>query len=163
MEWITPLELQRTPKSTLFQSWRWLVFWGVAPCNLIDHPDDGGSKHLWNVSQFLPDYRRNIPEDSHLIFVPVRTWNLTLQSRSHTEIGSPSEANIWVGRFLQLQLLLGTRAFSFPAAQQFYYLRCRCFHMIDVCEGVISVSLEQLWVWQGDYVETWWEKCGVAK
>jgi hypothetical protein len=45
------------------------VFWDVAPCSLVETgrhfscPDDGGSKYLWNIGQFLPDY---IPEDSHL-------------------------------------------------------------------------------------------------
>jgi hypothetical protein len=34
------------------------VFWIVAPCSLVgDHrPDDGGSKHLWNVGKLLSDY-----------------------------------------------------------------------------------------------------------
>jgi hypothetical protein len=33
------------------------VFWDFAPCSLLcSHPDDGGRKRLWNVSQFLPDY-----------------------------------------------------------------------------------------------------------
>jgi hypothetical protein len=31
-------------------------------------PDDGGSKHLWNVGQFLPDYTAQHPR---------RYWNLT--------------------------------------------------------------------------------------
>jgi hypothetical protein len=45
-----------------------------------DRPDDGGIKHLWNVAQFLPDTRRNIPEDSH--FHARRHENL----KSHIEI-----------------------------------------------------------------------------
>jgi hypothetical protein len=45
------------------------VFWVVASCSLVEfkgsccllhqgdnRPDDGGSKHLWNVGKFLPDY-----------------------------------------------------------------------------------------------------------
>jgi hypothetical protein len=47
-----------------------IVFWDVAPCSLVDidwrfrgvyclhhryRPGDGGSKHLWNVGQFLRD------------------------------------------------------------------------------------------------------------
>jgi hypothetical protein len=41
------------------------VFWVVAPCSLVeiyhsfrgdDRLDDGGSKDLWNVGKFLPDY-----------------------------------------------------------------------------------------------------------
>jgi hypothetical protein len=43
------------------------VLWDVAPCSLVDinrrftwaqamsHPDDGGSKNLWNVLQYLSD------------------------------------------------------------------------------------------------------------
>jgi hypothetical protein len=34
------------------------VLWYVAPCNL---EDDGGSKHLWNVGQFLRDYTAQHP------------------------------------------------------------------------------------------------------
>jgi hypothetical protein len=46
--------------------WRWLtVFCDVAPCSLVEiyrrfrghDPDDGGSKHLWNVDKLIPDYR----------------------------------------------------------------------------------------------------------
>jgi hypothetical protein len=25
--------------------------------DMVNHPDDGGSKYLWNVSQYLPDYK----------------------------------------------------------------------------------------------------------
>jgi hypothetical protein len=45
------------------------VFWDVAPCSLVEvywcfrgaccldcSPDNGGSKHLWNVGKLLPDY-----------------------------------------------------------------------------------------------------------
>jgi hypothetical protein len=34
-----------------------LVFWDVAPCSHVevDRPDDGGSKHLWNVDQLQRD------------------------------------------------------------------------------------------------------------
>jgi hypothetical protein len=32
------------------------VFWVVAPCSLVDRPDDGGSNHLGNVGKLLPDY-----------------------------------------------------------------------------------------------------------
>jgi hypothetical protein len=38
------------------------VFWDVAPCSLVGHPDDGGIKHLWNVGQFLPDYMVQHPQ-----------------------------------------------------------------------------------------------------
>jgi hypothetical protein len=34
-----------------------IVFWDVALYNLVEtDPDDGGSKHLWNINQFLLDY-----------------------------------------------------------------------------------------------------------
>jgi hypothetical protein len=60
------------------------VFWVVAPCSLVEvhqcfrgpcclhhqgdthHPDDGGSKHLWNIGKLLPGTRSYNPEDSHL-------------------------------------------------------------------------------------------------
>jgi hypothetical protein len=33
------------------------VFWDVAPYSLVDDShDDGGSKYIWNVGQFLQDY-----------------------------------------------------------------------------------------------------------
>jgi hypothetical protein len=41
------------------------IFWNVAPCSLVEidrrfryayFRDDRGSKHIWNVDQFLPDY-----------------------------------------------------------------------------------------------------------
>jgi hypothetical protein len=49
------------------------VFWDVAPCSLVDidrrfrdyFPDDGGSKHIWNVVSIYQSTWRNIPEDSH--------------------------------------------------------------------------------------------------
>jgi hypothetical protein len=50
-------------------SMKMTVFWDVAPCSLADadrcfkgdyclqhRPDEGGSKRLRNVGQFLPDY-----------------------------------------------------------------------------------------------------------
>jgi hypothetical protein len=46
------------------------VFWVVAACSLVevyrhfggrDRPDDGGSKHLWNVDKLLPDYTLQQP------------------------------------------------------------------------------------------------------
>jgi hypothetical protein len=42
------------------------VFWDVVPCSLVRRPDDGGSKYLWKVGQFVRGYTANIPEDSHL-------------------------------------------------------------------------------------------------
>jgi hypothetical protein len=48
------------------------VFWVVAPCSLVDTdrlfrgaychcPDDGGSKFLWDVGQYLPEYTAQQP------------------------------------------------------------------------------------------------------
>jgi hypothetical protein len=37
-------------------STKMIIFWDVVPCSLTHRPDDGGSKHLWNVGKFLPDY-----------------------------------------------------------------------------------------------------------
>jgi hypothetical protein len=40
------------------------VFWDVAPCSLVDidlHIDAGGSKLLWNVRQYLPNYAAQHP------------------------------------------------------------------------------------------------------
>jgi hypothetical protein len=47
-------------------SMKMAVFWVAVLCTLVevyrsvrgacDCPDDGGSKHLWNVSKLLPDY-----------------------------------------------------------------------------------------------------------
>jgi hypothetical protein len=57
-------------------------FWNTAACSLVeadnvsavhtasiimDRPDDGGSKYLWNVDQLLRDYRQQYPtEDCHI-------------------------------------------------------------------------------------------------
>jgi hypothetical protein len=51
------------------------VFWVAAPCSLVEvyaasiirassthHPDDGGSKDLWNVGKLLPDYTELQPK-----------------------------------------------------------------------------------------------------
>jgi hypothetical protein len=51
------------------------VFWDVVPCGMVEHdwhfrgayclhhlPDEGGSKHLWNVGQYLPDYMAQHPK-----------------------------------------------------------------------------------------------------
>jgi hypothetical protein len=64
------------------------VFWVVAPCSLVDvywhfkgvcclhqqglhHPDDGGSKNLWNVGNLLPDYTAQQPkrQSLHICYV----------------------------------------------------------------------------------------------
>jgi hypothetical protein len=35
-------------------------WWWLSP-GMFLHPQDGGSKHLWNVGQFLPDYTAQHP------------------------------------------------------------------------------------------------------
>jgi hypothetical protein len=56
------------------------VFWVVAPCSLVevyrrftgasDRPDDGGSKHLWNVDKLLPDYTTQQPRTQSSSYSP---------------------------------------------------------------------------------------------
>jgi hypothetical protein len=45
----------------------------VPTASIIFAVYDGDSKHLWNVGKLLPDYTRNVPEDSNL-YAAVRTW-----------------------------------------------------------------------------------------
>jgi hypothetical protein len=61
------------------------VLWDVALCNLVDmdgdHPDDGDSKHLWNTSQYLPDYTVQHPRrqpSSHLKSIQIKLSDMTL-------------------------------------------------------------------------------------
>jgi hypothetical protein len=46
------------------------VFCNTTPHSLVDavseYTDDGGSKLLWNISQHLPDYTVQLPEDRHV-------------------------------------------------------------------------------------------------
>jgi hypothetical protein len=62
-------------------SMKMTIFWDAAPCSLVEtdrrfrgahclhhhgdewvlRPNGGGSKHLWNISQFLPDYMAHHP------------------------------------------------------------------------------------------------------
>jgi hypothetical protein len=79
--------------------WR-LLFWNVAPCSLIEthrrfggayclfHEGDellthqyGGSKHLWNIDQFLLNYMvqhsRRQSSSTHYLFVPLNWSSLT--------------------------------------------------------------------------------------
>jgi hypothetical protein len=38
------------------------VFWEAVQCSLLDiDPDDGGSKNLYNVRQYLPEFRMQHP------------------------------------------------------------------------------------------------------
>jgi hypothetical protein len=63
------------------------VFWDVAPCSLADinrHWQDfvaGGSKHLWNTCLYLPDTRRNFPEDSHFYSIILQINAIFLWSK----------------------------------------------------------------------------------
>jgi hypothetical protein len=53
--------------------WRWLVFWVVAPCSLVEvycrftgacclhYQGDEYRKHLWNIGELLPDYTAQQP------------------------------------------------------------------------------------------------------
>jgi hypothetical protein len=53
------------------------AFWDATPCS-HHHPDDGGSKLLWNVGQYVPDYTFQHPRKTAVfIFIAVRTSNLT--------------------------------------------------------------------------------------
>jgi hypothetical protein len=68
------------------------VFWVVAPCSLVEfshvtgilaasiittrHPDDGGNKHLHNVSKLLPDYTVQPPRKQPSSYSP--PWELKI-------------------------------------------------------------------------------------
>jgi hypothetical protein len=48
-------------------SMKMAVFWDIVPCSLVNIDQCfRGTKLLWNVSQYLPDYTVQVPEDSHL-------------------------------------------------------------------------------------------------
>jgi hypothetical protein len=66
------------------------VFWDVAPCSLLeidrrfrgacclhDRCDDGGSKHLWNIGQFLRDCTATSQKAVIFVLAAVRTPNIT--------------------------------------------------------------------------------------
>jgi hypothetical protein len=46
------------------------VFWVFASCNLVDRPDDGGSKYLWNADKRLPDYTAQQPRKQPSTYSP---------------------------------------------------------------------------------------------
>jgi hypothetical protein len=54
------------------------VAWSIIRA-MTHRPDDGGSKHLWNVGKLLPDYTAQHP----IILAAVRTLNLTFSSTGH--------------------------------------------------------------------------------
>jgi hypothetical protein len=75
------------------------VFWDVTACILVDvsevtiSPDNGGSKHLWNVGQFLWKLHDSIFQKTVILLTAVRSWNLVCidtvaypvhQERQHT-------------------------------------------------------------------------------
>jgi hypothetical protein len=52
------------------------VYWDVVPHTVVEIdglPDDGGTKHLWNVGKFLPDCWCNILETAVFKLVSVKT------------------------------------------------------------------------------------------
>jgi hypothetical protein len=77
------VEVQNTKEWVRFKvltaaSIKMAVFWAIAPCSLVEVyrrvrgacclrrqcdkcSDNGGSKHLWNVSKLLPDYTAQQP------------------------------------------------------------------------------------------------------
>jgi hypothetical protein len=74
-------------------SMRMAVFCDFGPCSPLDTDrhfrGDGGSKHLWNVGQYRPDYTAHIPEDNHLRCVKMLQWiwfGLTLYVKSLFEL-----------------------------------------------------------------------------
>jgi hypothetical protein len=48
--------MERNIRANLAWNTKMTVFWDVAPCSDDDRPDDGGSKHVWNVGKLIPDY-----------------------------------------------------------------------------------------------------------
>jgi hypothetical protein len=84
--------LQNKMNSMRFQilmvvSMKMAIFWVVALCTLVKVywcfrgagcPDDGGSKHLWNVSELIPDYTAQQPTRQ-----PSSRWTAT-ESPSNT-------------------------------------------------------------------------------
>jgi hypothetical protein len=62
---------------------------------LIHRPDDGGSKHLWNICLHLRDYAALYLEDCILTLAAIKTWNLTPKSCQcrfgPSKISGPSE------------------------------------------------------------------------
>jgi hypothetical protein len=64
-------------------SMKMVVFWVVAPCSLVmNRPDVGGSKHLWNVGKLLPDYRAQQPRRQLYL------WNSSLWSFLQAPVNS---------------------------------------------------------------------------
>jgi hypothetical protein len=50
--------------------WSWNYFFPARfPCHQGDCPDDGHSKHLWNLSQSLPDYTLHNPREPEISYL----------------------------------------------------------------------------------------------
>lgn len=62
------------------------VFWFVVHCSLAYGPNNGSSKHFWNVSEPLPDYMEKNPEESHHCLVLI-VAGLTFHPESHLSCG----------------------------------------------------------------------------
>jgi hypothetical protein len=104
-----PVQCSREPGNLLYASWgvrfsrqrvwRWLVFWDVAACSLVEiyrrfrgayflhRPDDGGSKHLWNVGLFLPDCLAQHPRRQSSSAVSFQTTYTCYLADSYTSTG----------------------------------------------------------------------------
>jgi hypothetical protein len=70
------------------------VFWDVAPCSLVEfyrrfrgacclqyRPDDGGSKHIWNVGKRLPDYAAQQPRRQPSSYLPPWEHKISLSEK----------------------------------------------------------------------------------
>jgi hypothetical protein len=115
--------------------------WKTAdPCS--DRPDDGGSKHLWNVGKRHPDYTMQ----QLTIFVPatVRTSDLTTMLRclpSHLQVTntvtlSPHTMRLVQsrrGRFVRVLMrrCKGALTFSFPPANAPPFSSCISLSMLS--------------------------------
>jgi len=60
-----PGRLYESSEIPLVATTKIVVFWNVLPCNLhlqgrrllaLPYPEDGGSKFLWNICIYLPNY-----------------------------------------------------------------------------------------------------------
>jgi hypothetical protein len=77
------------------------VFWVVASCSLVEvylrfrahRPDDGASKHLWNVCKLLPDYTAQQLRRQPSSYLP--PWEPQISLRYHN--GFVSEVSELVG------------------------------------------------------------------
>jgi hypothetical protein len=62
--WTSHKEAGRWLSSGMLRLVVWQKFNGIS--EVLSRPDDGDSKHLWNVCKLLPDTGHKIPEDSNL-------------------------------------------------------------------------------------------------